>query len=590
MFTKLKGVIIVNISELEVLKKIYLNGSPSQRELSSMTGLSLGKINKSIKLLKDNGYINVDGGITEKTINLIKKNKPESAVILSAGYGLKMVPLCRDIPKAFLEVKGEILIERLINQLHDAGISTIYVVVGYMKEKYDYLIDKYNVELIVNNEYKTKNNLHSLNIISDKIGNTYILPCDICCSENPFNSVELYSWYMVTKEKTYDSQLKSNRNRELIKVNCNEQGNKEIGIAYICKDDSYKLKSNIGFLEKSELYNTAFWEKALISNGKSIVNANLVEKDFCLEINTYDDLVNADVNSSSLNCEYIDIICKALGTSKEKINSIISLKSGMTNRSFIFSCDNKRYIFRIPGEGTDKLINRKYEYDVYNQVKNKNICDNIVYINPQNGYKITEFIEGSRNCDPFNDRDVVDCMCVLKKFHDMKLSVDHFFDIFEQIEYYEQLRNRNSVYQDYNSVKENIFKLKKYIEEQDIEYCLTHIDAVPDNFVISDYEINLIDWEYSAMQDPHVDIAMFAIYSLYDKARTDSLIDIYFDNQCSKSIRLKIYCYIAACGLLWSNWCEYKAALGVEFGEYSLRQYRYAKDFYRYFMEEENNE
>jgi thiamine kinase-like enzyme len=92
------------------------------------------------------------------------------------------------------------------------------------------------------------------------------------------------------------------------------------------------------------------------------------------------------------------------------------------------------------------------------------------------------------------------------------------------------------------------------------------------------------------MQDPHVDIAMFAIYSLYDKARTDSLINIYFDNQCSKSTRLKIYCYIAACGLLWSNWCEYKAALGVEFGEYSLRQYRYAKDFYRYFMEEENNE
>ena len=590
MFTKSKGVIIVNISELEVLKKIYLNGSPSQRELSSMTGLSLGKINKSIKLLKDNGYINVDGGITEKTINLIKKNKPESAVILSAGYGLKMVPLCRDIPKAFLEVKGEILIERLINQLHDASISTIYVVVGYMKEKYDYLIDKYNVELIVNNEYKTKNNLHSLNIISDKICNTYILPCDIWCSENPFNSVELYSWYMVTKEKTYVSRLDCNRNRELIKVNCNEQGNKEIGIAYICKDDSYKLKSNIGFLEKSELYNTAFWEKALISNGKSIVNANLVDKDFCLEINTYDDLVNADVNSSSLNCEYIDIICKVLGTSKEKINSIISLKSGMTNRSFIFSCDNKRYIFRIPGEGTDKLINRKYEYDVYNQVKNKNICDNIVYINPQNGYKITEFIEGSRNCDPFNDRDVVDCMGVLKKFHDMKLSVDHFFDIFEQIEYYEQLRNRNSVYQDYNSVKENIFKLKKYIEEQDIEYCLTHIDAVPDNFIISDNGIKLIDWEYSAMQDPHVDIAMFAIYSLYDKARTDSLINIYFDNQCSKSIRLKIYCYIAACGLLWSNWCEYKAALGVEFGEYSLRQYRYAKDFYRYFMEEINNE
>ena len=47
----------------------------------------------------------------------------------------------------------------------------------------------------------------------------------------------------------------------------------------------------------------------------------------------------------------------------------------------------------------------------------------------------------------------------------------------------------------------------------------------------------------------------------------------------------KIYAYIAACGLLWSNWCEYKLLLGVEFGEYSLRQYRYAKDYYRYAAE-----
>ena len=54
----------------------------------------------------------------------------------------------------------------------------------------------------------------------------------------------------------------------------------------------------------------------------------------------------------------------------------------------------------------------------------------------------------------------------------------------------------------------------------------------------------------------------------------------------SDETRIKIYCYIAACGLLWSNWCEYKRNLGVEFGEYSLRQYRYAKDYYRIVQEE----
>ena len=88
------------------------------------------------------------------------------------------------------------------------------------------------------------------------------------------------------------------------------------------------------------------------------------------------------------------------------------------------------------------------------------------------------------------------------------------------------------------------------------------------------------------MQDPHVDIAMFCIYSLYGKRQVDRLINLYFEDGCTKENRVKIYCYISVCGLLWSNWCEYKRKLGVEFGEYSFRQYRYAKDYYRVVQKE----
>ena len=110
---------------------------------------------------------------------------------------------------------------------------------------------------------------------------------------------------------------------------------------------------------------------------------------------------------------------------------------------------------------------------------------------------------------------------------------------------------------------------------------------MPDNFLLTGDDIRLIDWEYAGEQDPHVDIAMFAIYALYDRAQIDALIDAYFPEGCPGETRLKIYCYVAACGLLWSNWCEYKRQLGVEFGEYSLRQYGYAKDLYRIFRAEE---
>ena len=178
----------------------------------------------------------------------------------------------------------------------------------------------------------------------------------------------------------------------------------------------------------------------------------------------------------------------------------------------------------------------------------------------------------------------------LRDFHSLNLKVGHKFDIFKQIDFYEYLWDgAPSVYRDYNGTKIKAFELKEYIDNCKTEMCLTHIDAVPDNFLFTaDGDIRLIDWEYAGMQDPHVDIAMFCIYALYDRKQVDRLIDIYFENKCEKQTRLKIYCYIAVCGLLWSNWCEYKRSLGVEFGEYSLRQYRYAKEYYKIFKEEYN--
>ena len=112
-------------------------------------------------------------------------------------------------------------------------------------------------------------------------------------------------------------------------------------------------------------------------------------------------------------------------------------------------------------------------------------------------------------------------------------------------------------------------------------YCRREMDMITAFFWrIADLQ------QLESMQDPHVDVAMFCIYSLYNKRQVDRLIAAYFTEGCSDETRIKIYCYIAACGLLWSNWCEYKRNLGVEFGEYSLRQYRYAKDYYRIVQEE----
>lgn len=576
----------MNRYENDILKILMNKPYINQRMLSEDSGYSLGIVNRSIKTLKVSGYLDERMKLTSKAKEEFKDKAPRNAIILAAGLGMRMVPINTETPKGLLEVKGEPVIERIIKQLHEVNVRDIYMVVGFMKEKYEYLIDEYEVRLIVNPEYAIKNNLYSLKFAVNYLSNTYIIPCDIWCSKNPFSQSELYSWYMVNDVMNYECPVRVNRKMELVKAGANQQGNSMIGICYLQGKEANIVKQKVLEMCNNVQYEGAFWEETLYEGNRMIVQANLVGCKDVVEINTYEQLRDLDSNSNQLKSDAIQIITSNLNVKENEIIDITILKKGMTNRSFLFACKGKKYIMRIPGEGTDKLINRKEEAELYEVLKGKDICDDVAYINPDNGYKITEFIENARVCNPENKEDVKKCMMKLRHFHEKRLKVNHEFDIFRQIEVYENLWNgAESVYKDYKKTKEKIISLKTYIDMQEKETILTHIDAIPDNFLFSiDSEgkenIKLIDWEYAGMQDPHLDIAMFGIYSLYDKEQIDYLIDVYFQGDCPNSVRIKIYCYVAVAGLLWSNWCEYKNCLGVEFGEYSLRQYRYAKDYY----------
>ena len=575
----------MNRQEYDILQNIYLNQFENQRILAKQSGHSLGIVNRSLKSLTIQGYIDEQIQPTNKTIRELREKSPKNAIILAAGFGMRMVPINTQYPKALIEVDGQPIIERIINQLNSIGVEDIYIVVGYMKEQFEYLIDEYKVKLIVNEKYAEKNNLHSLALASEYLSNTYIIPCDIWCDKNPFHRYELYSWYMVSDLVTDESNVRVNRKAELVKNNAG--GNQMVGITYLVEEDSRIIKERLIEYDNQKKYDNSFWEETLYSGEKMIVQANVVHSDEVVEINTYEQLRELDDESAHLNSDAIYTIANVLKVNEKEITDIQVLKKGMTNRSFSFVCRNKKYIMRIPGEGTDQLINREHEADVYHTLEGKGICDDPIYINSKNGYKITKYLEGVRTCDCMNQDDQIVCMKKLKEFHDMDLKVNHTFNIFEQIQYYEELWDGTpSIYRDYKKTKDNVLSLRSYIEEHRNRWCLTHIDAVPDNFLFYDDGMQLTDWEYSGMQDPHVDIAMFCIYSLYDRRQIDNLIDIYFDGKCDRDTRIKIYCYIAVCGLLWSNWCEYKRKLGVEFGEYSLCQYRYAKEYYKIVKEE----
>lgn len=582
----------MNIQSFDILNTVLTEGYENQRQLAKRTGHSLGIVNRSIKKLISEGYLTEDITPTDFAKQEAREHAPKNAVILAAGFGLRMIPINTETPKGLLEVRGEPLIERLIRQLQEVNIKDITIVVGFMKEQYEYLMDKYGVKLTVCRDYLTKNNLHSLYAVEKLLKNTYIVPCDIWCRDNPFHSCEFYSWYMVSDDLSEESPVRVNRKQELVPVGDDTPGNSMIGIAYLTRSDAKVVRERLKALAADPKFDGEFWEEALREKDKMLIPARIADHNTVVEINTYEQLRELDSQSEQLKTEAIRVIAEALGVKTTEIERITMLKKGMTNRSFRFSCKEKDYIMRIPGEGTDQLINRRQEAAVYDVVNPQGLCDSVFYINPDNGYKVTEYLSPARVCDPEDREDIKKCMKVLRAFHEKELQVDHEFDLFGQMEYYETLWNgASSIYRDYENTKHNVLSLKAYIDAQPIKKRLTHIDAVPDNFLFvrdenGQEDIRLIDWEYAGMQDPHVDIAMFCIYSMYDREQVDTLIDAYFPEGCPKATRVKIYCYIAACGLLWSNWCEYKRLLGVEFGEYSLRQYRYAKEYYRIATEE----
>ena len=119
----------------------------------------------------------------------------DNAIILAAGTGSRFAPLSYEKHKAMIEVKGEVLIERQIRQLQEAGIPEIILVVGYKKEQFYYLQEKFGVRIVENNDFLTRNNNSSIYAVREYLKNTYICSSDNYFAQNPFTLEVEDSYY-----------------------------------------------------------------------------------------------------------------------------------------------------------------------------------------------------------------------------------------------------------------------------------------------------------------------------------------------------------------------------------------------------------
>lgn len=182
----------MRIEEFRVLYAAHKQGEKITLEsLAEKSGYEQSKTQEIVEELTGKGWF--QDGITETGYENLNQYKVDNAVIMAAGFGLRSFPLSRIVPKGLYVVKGEVLIERQIRQLKEAGIQEIIVVVGYLKEQFQYLKEKYGVIIVENDDYYRYNNISSLYAVKEYLKNSFI-----CCSDNYFNK-------NIFEEYVYDS-------------------------------------------------------------------------------------------------------------------------------------------------------------------------------------------------------------------------------------------------------------------------------------------------------------------------------------------------------------------------------------------------
>lgn len=594
-----------------ICRSVLENPAVTQRELALELNVSLGTANTLVKECLLAGLMaSADFGnayeLLPKGAQLLSQHRVDGALMIAAGFGSRFVPLTFETPKGLLEVFGERMIERQIRQLHEAGITDITIVVGYLKEKFEYLIDKYHVKLLYNKEYASKNTLatiyHARKVLQGR--NMYVLSSDNWLRHNMYHAYEAGAWYSSSymEGATPEWCLDYNKKGRIRSVFV---GGTDRWVMYGPAFFSREFSET--FLPVLEAYyqlpgsEQFYWEHVFMemlsgeaakrlpdikeAHEEAVMYINKRPADEVYEFENLEELRRFDVKyQRRSDNEAMELVAGVFGVPESEITEIRCLKSGMTNQSFLFQVKGRHYICRIPGPGTQLLIDRKQEKAVYDVVTELGITERIVYFNGNTGYKIAEFYEEARNGNPQNLTDMEKCMALVRKLHGSGLTVEHDFDIGERIGFYERLCKSHGdiLFEDYETVKGQMEWLLLELKALKRPKTLSHVDANGDNFlVLPDGEVRLIDWEYAGMCDPLADVAMCAIYSYYTDEEADRLLRIYLEREPSDEERFSAYAHMALGGFLWSLWAVYKALLGEEFGEYTIIMYRYAKHYFK---------
>ncbi len=228
-------------------------------------------------------------------------NRVQRAIIMAAGTGSRMRPVTLDIPKPLVKVNGVRMIDTVIDALHKNGIYEIYIVVGYLKEKFDVLKEEYEgITLIENPYYDTCNNISSLYAARDYIENSIILDGDQIIFNQDILSPEFEKsgYNSVWTDKQTDEWLQTVENG--IVKSCSRTGGKGgwqlYSISRWTAEDGKRLKKHLE-LEFVEKKNTQiYWDDVVMFCHKDEYTLGIrpMNKNDIIEIDNLSELIEID--------------------------------------------------------------------------------------------------------------------------------------------------------------------------------------------------------------------------------------------------------------------------------------------------------
>lgn len=516
----------------------------------------------------------------------------KNAVILAAGKSKKFAPFTYEKPKGLFRVKNEVLIERQISQLREAGIDEIIIVVGYMKEKFFYLEEKFGVKLIANNAFLDNGNLYSLYAAREFLGSTFVCCADHYFPKNPFldGNAAGISYRACSYRSGKFLEFAVDYSEAGVITGFSAGGKDKmamVGHAYFNASFSKQfcryMEQEIDDFGVSRMY----WEEFYARHQKDLTfYIKEFGKDDILEFESIADLRQFDSEFLyNVDSGIIDNICGVLGCSPDEITDIEVIQSGLTNVSFRFCAGGGRYVYRHPGGTAGNLIDRDAECYAQKKAAELGVDTSVIHID-RTGWKLSHFVGGGMaGCDfekyPWQ---LEKAMEFLRRMHSVKSSVEIPVKRFHTVGEGKKLMAlasaaKGNLSAEFSDLITKIDRLDGYVQQDarllGISEALCHNDVYEPNFLLEeDGSLCLIDWEYAGMNDPANDIACILCRESYTDGQIHKYLKSYFQREPTGSEYRHYTAYIALCGFYWFCWGLYKGSVGDDDGFFFLPAYR----------------